>query len=113
MKGWLLDQNLPAQLTFAPALPTIAATTLGSSPTDSELWNYARQHALAIITKDADFSGRVILHTPPPWIVHLRFGNLRRRDFHTVLARMWPQIEAHLPAHKLINVYADRVEAVG
>jgi predicted nuclease of predicted toxin-antitoxin system len=67
---------------------------------------------LAIITKDADFSGRIILHTPPPWIVHLRFGNLRRKEFHAVLARAWPQIEALLPAHKLVNVYTDRVEAI-
>jgi predicted nuclease of predicted toxin-antitoxin system len=112
MKGWLLDQNLPAQLTFAPALPIVAATVLGSSPTDSELWDHARENSLAIVTKDADFSGRIILQTPPPWIVHLRFGNLRRRDFHPVLARAWPQIEALLPAHKLVNVYADRVEAI-
>lgn len=113
MKGWLLDQNLPVQLTFAPHLPIIAATALGTNPTASELWTHAREHSLAIVTKDADFSGRIILETPPPWIVHLRFGNLRRRDFHAVLARMWPQIETLLPAHKLINVYIDRVEAVG
>ena len=65
------------------------------------------------MTKDADFSGRIILQTPPPWIVHLRFGNLRRREFHAVLARVWPQVEALLPTHKLVNVYPDRVEAVG
>jgi predicted nuclease of predicted toxin-antitoxin system len=112
MKGGLLDQNLPAQLTFAPALPTRAATALGTSPSDSELWDHAREHSLGIITEDADFSGRIILHTPPPWIVHLRFGNLRRKVFHAVLARAWPQIEALLPAHKLVNVYTDRVEAI-
>ena len=27
-------------------------------------------------------------------------------------ARVWPQIEALLPAHKLVNVYLDRIEAV-
>lgn len=113
MKGWLLDQNLPSRLTFAPALPIVPATVLGPNPPDSRLWDHAREHALAIVTKDADFSRRIILQTPPPWIVHLRFGNLRRREFHAVLARVWPQVEALLPAHKLINIYADRVEAVG
>jgi predicted nuclease of predicted toxin-antitoxin system len=113
MNGWLFDQNLPAQLSFAPALPTVSATTLGTNPTDSELWDHAKSNHWAIVTKDADFSGRIILQTPPPWIVHLRFGNLRRREYHAVLARVWPQVEALLPAHKLVNVYADRVEAVG
>ena len=33
-------------------------------------------------------------------------------DFHAFLARIWPQVESLLPAHKLVNVYADRIEAV-
>jgi hypothetical protein len=45
-------------------------------------------------------------------VVHLRIGNLRRADFHSFLARVWPRIEALLPAHKLVNVYLDRIEAV-
>jgi len=44
--------------------------------------------------------------------VHLRIGNMRRRDFHEFLAKVWPQVETLLPAHKLVNVYADRIEAV-
>ena len=28
-------------------------------------------------------------------------------------ARAWPQVETLLPAHKLVNVYADRVEGIG
>lgn len=112
MKGWLLDQNLPARLAFTPALPVTPAAALGGRPTDSRLWNHAQEHELAIVSKDADFSDRIILQTPPPWVVHLRFGNLRRREYHAVLARAWPQVEALLPEHKLVNVYADRVEGI-
>ena len=65
-----------------------------------------------IVSKDADFSHRMMIAPPPPWVVHLRFGNLRRREFHALLARLWPRIEALLPEHKLVNVYADRVEGV-
>jgi len=112
MKGWLLDQNLPARLTFTPALPVTTATAIATNPTDSQLWQHAREHQLAIVTKDADFSDRIILHTPPPWVVHLRFGNLRRRAFHAALARVWPQVETLLKTHKLVNVHLDRVEGV-
>ena len=112
MKGFLFDQNLPARLAFRPALPVIASTALGPSPTDSELWEHARLERLAIVSKDADFSDRIIIGTPPPWVVHLRFGNLRRRDYHALLARVWPQIETLLQSHKLVNVYADRVEGI-
>ena len=37
MKGFLLDQNLPVRLTFAPALPVTTAIALGRNPTDSQL----------------------------------------------------------------------------
>ena len=113
MKGFLFDENLPARLRFTPKLPIVPAAKVGRNPSDTQIWEFARKHDLVIVSKDADFSGRIILQTPPPWIVHLRFGNLRRREFHAVLTRAWPQVEALLPAHKLVNVYADRVEAVG
>lgn len=54
----------------------------------------------------------MLLSNPPQWIVHLRFGNLRKREFHDLLARLWPQVEALLPKHKLVIVYADLIEAI-
>lgn len=38
MKGFLLDENLPGQLAFTPALPVIHALDLGDHLTDSGLW---------------------------------------------------------------------------
>ena len=113
MKGYLLDENLPGNLTFIPSLPVSHALDLGVHLTDSELWLHAKSRHLVIVTKDADFSDRVLVSTPPPWIVHLRFGNMRRRDFHRFLAAVWPQVESLLPANKLVCVYADRIEAFG
>jgi len=112
VKGWLLDENVPRNVTFTPVLPVSHARDLGASVSDTLIWLHAREHALAIVSKDADFSHRIMLGSSPPWVVHLRFGNLRRREFHALLSRLWPQIEALLPEHKLVNVYADRIEAV-
>lgn len=113
MKGFLLDENLPARLTFTPSLPLVPASAVATDPTDTQLWDYARQHELVIVTKDADFSARIILSSPPPWVVHLRFGNLRRRDYHALLARVWPRVEALLQSHKLVNVHdGHRLEGV-
>ncbi len=112
MKGFLFDENLPARLTFTPSLPVTHASGIGPSPTDTQVWNHARLCELVIVTKDADFSGRIILSAPPPWVVHLRFGNQRRRDFHALLARAWPQVEASLRTYKLVNVHTDRVEGI-
>ncbi len=112
MKGFIFDENLPRRISFTPSHPVTHVETLGASPEDAAVWGYARQGELVIVTKDADFSDRILLSQPPPWVVHLRIGNLRRADFHAFLARIWPQVETLLPAHKLVNVYADRIEAV-
>jgi predicted nuclease of predicted toxin-antitoxin system len=46
-----------------------------------------------IVTKDADFSDRLMLDLSPPKVVHLRFGNMRKSVFHSFLARIWTQVE--------------------
>jgi predicted nuclease of predicted toxin-antitoxin system len=112
MNGYLLDENLPIRLRITPSLPLVHATALGPQPTDSSVWEYARVNNLVILTKDADFSHRILASTPPPRVVHLRFGNLRRAEFHELLARVWPQIEALSRTHKLVNVELDRILAV-
>ena len=112
MRGFLLDENLPIRLYFTPDLPVIHVTSLGPQATDTRVWEHARAHDLVIVTKDADFSLRMLRATPPPRVVHLRFGNLRRAEFHEFLARVWPQIESLCASNKLINVERDRVRVV-
>jgi predicted nuclease of predicted toxin-antitoxin system len=112
MKGYLFDQNVPSRLEFSPALPVSSVTVLGPNPTDSQVWEHAKRERLVIVSKDTDFSDRIIVNTPPPWVVHLRFGNLRRRDYHALLAKVWPQVGTLLKSHKLVNVYADHVEGI-
>ena len=104
---------LCGRLRFTPGLPVVSFPKAGKNPTDTQLWEFAQQNELVIVSKDADFSERIIMQSPPPWVVHLRFGNLRRNDFHAHLTRVWPQVESLLKFHKLVNVYADRLEGIG
>ena len=112
VKGFLFDENLPRQITFRPYLPVTHVEALGKSPNDNAVWQHALDEELVIVTKDADFSDRILFTNPPPWVVHLRIGNMQRKDFHEFLAKVWPHVETLLPTHKLVNVYADRIEAV-
>jgi predicted nuclease of predicted toxin-antitoxin system len=111
VNGILLDENLPERPFFVPSLPVTHATLIGKALTDAQSWNHAQLHGLVIVSKDADFSDRTMASSPPPWVVHLRFGNLRLRDFHALMQKMWPEVERLLSANKLICVYADRIEA--
>jgi predicted nuclease of predicted toxin-antitoxin system len=112
MRGFLFDENLPRVPSLQTALPVTHAADLGSRPTDSRIWSYAQQNDLAIVTKDADFSQRIVLGVPPPRVIHLRVGNMRGRAFAAWLSSIWPRIESAIVAHKLVNVYRDRIETV-
>ena len=112
MKGFLFDENVPVKLTFTPRLPVQSTASLGKSPSDTSVWEHAKRARLVIVSKDTDFSNRIMPVAPPPWVVHLRIGNMRKKEFHRFLQSVWPKIEQLLPAHKLINVYPDRIEAI-
>ena len=112
MRGFLFDENLPRVPSLQTRLPVTHALDLGSRPTDSRLWTYAQQNDLAIVTKDADFSQRIVLGEPPPRVVHPRVGNRRRRDFAAWLEHIWPQIDSTIATHKLVTAYRYRIEGV-
>jgi predicted nuclease of predicted toxin-antitoxin system len=111
--GILLDENLPESLSLPTILPISHVSELGPSPTDSEIWAHAAATSKVIVTKDADFSLRAKSNpSPPPWVVHLRIGNLRLRELEQTVESLWRQVESHLPATKLINVCRDRIEFI-
>ena len=112
MNGVLIDENLPEGLQLSSDIPVIHVTDLGESPSDTFVWRYARDQKLIILTKDADFSHRILADDPPPWIVHVRLGNLRLRPFIQHLTTVWPRVEELLPKHKMVTVFSDRIEAI-
>jgi predicted nuclease of predicted toxin-antitoxin system len=42
---------------------------------DSEIWEYAKTHNFAIVSKDSDFQQRSLLLGSPPKFIWLRVGN--------------------------------------
>ncbi|WP_424952391.1 DUF5615 family PIN-like protein [Deinococcus sp.] len=52
---------------FQATWTVVHTSDLGTSLDDLELWQYARKHRLVIVTKDADFSDRVMnIDVSPP-----------------------------------------------
>ncbi|MBI5330254.1 MAG: DUF5615 family PIN-like protein [Betaproteobacteria bacterium] len=109
MPRYLIDANLPRRLAIwnGPDFDWVADHDDAWS--DSQVWKLAREQDLIIVTKDADFSDRVMLSSPPPRVVHLRVGNLRLRELRAFLIQSWPGIEAAAPNHKLLVVRTDSV----
>lgn len=90
---------------FAPSLTVTHASVLGTQASDSAIWEYAKCNDLVIVTKDADFSERIAATNPPPRVVHLLFGNKRKREYQELLAKVWPRIEHAVRSHKIVRVH--------
>jgi predicted nuclease of predicted toxin-antitoxin system len=42
---------------------------------DLEIWAYARQHGLTVVSKDDDFRSLSLVNGAPPKVIWLRIGN--------------------------------------
>lgn len=109
---FLIDVNLPRFFALWHSGEYIHQYQLGDEWSDSKIWQHAKLNNLTIITKDSDFSSRILLHTPPPKIIHIRLGNMKMAQLYDTLKTLWPEIILLNQDYKLVNVFIDRIEGV-
>jgi len=112
MSKYLIDVNLPYYFSLWKGGDFIHQRDIDDEWSDEQIWNYARENNLTIISKDSDFSNRILLKQPPPKVIHIRFGNLKMKLFFKTLAKCWKDVVKLEEKCKLINVFADRIEGV-
>jgi len=112
MTRYLIDANLPSKLAVWRGSEFAYVNSINDEWSDAEVWEHARENDLVIVTKDADFSHRIIVSQPPPRIIHIKVGNLRLGEFERFIDTAWPALIELSETHKLVNVFADRIEAV-
>lgn len=112
MIRFLIDANLPRGIEVWQGEKFYFVADIDAEWTDSDIWEYARKNGHTIVTKDADFSHRIIVARPPPRIVHIRVANMRLREFERFINANWKAIRAASENHKLVNVYKDRIETI-
>ena len=112
MKKYLVDANLPSKITVWQTDEFEFVNQINDEWTDGEIWDYAKQNNLTIISKDSDFSHRIIVSNPPPKIIHIKIGNMKLKDFNLTIENLWKRAKKFSETHKLVNVFIDRIEAV-
>lgn len=92
----LLDHNLSPRLVrvLAEVYPQCTHVyELGMErASDTELWLYAAENGLTIISKDADFHQRSLAFGSPPKVVWLRIGNCSVAESAVVLRERYVSI---------------------
>ncbi|MEO6169114.1 MAG: DUF5615 family PIN-like protein [Chitinophagales bacterium] len=112
MAKYLIDVNLPRHIPGWEDEEFIHQIDINDEWSDHEIWKYALKNSLTILTKDADFSNRMIVAFPPPKVIHFRIGNMRLRQFISFIGLRWNKIYELSDTHKLVTVYIDRMEAI-
>ncbi|MBW6480660.1 MAG: DUF5615 family PIN-like protein [Bacteroidales bacterium] len=112
MAKFIIDANLPYLFKLWQNEEFIHVFDLNDSMTDEEIWDYAKKNELTIISKDADFSNKILYKSSPPRVIHIRTGNLRIQELHAFLNEKWDDIIETSRYHKLTNVYKDRIEGI-
>jgi len=85
----LFDENLSLRLVVLledlfPGSQHVRVCGLGAAD-DVEIWEYAKNNGLIIVTKDSDFQERSVLLGAPPKIIWLRKRNCTTADIALVL----------------------------
>ena len=112
MLKFLIDANLPLYLSIWNSVEFIHQKRIDDEWTDSQIWNYAKENNLTIVTKDIDFTNRILLQQPPPKVIHIRYGNLKSKLFYEIINKNWQKVVDLNTSHKLVNVYLNKIEAI-
>jgi predicted nuclease of predicted toxin-antitoxin system len=97
---FLIDQQLPPALARMLqsefGCPALHVLDLGlEKASDQQLWTYAGQHDLVLVSKDEDFS-YLTLSKASTRFVWVRFGNCRRVYLLERFRELWPQLKERL-----------------
>lgn len=112
MLKYLIDVNLPRRFALWSGDEFVHIADIDDKMLDSQIWEYAKDNALTIVTKDADFSELVLLNNPPPRVIHIKFGNMKINDFYQFMNKSWLDICQVSENFKLVNVFVDKIEGI-
>jgi predicted nuclease of predicted toxin-antitoxin system len=112
MHMFLIDVNLPYYFSLWNSEEYIHLKDINQEWSDEKVWDYASENNLTIITKDSDFSKKILLKNPPPKVIHIKIGNMRQKELYLTLSKLWKDILDMSENYKLVNVYKTGIEGI-
>lgn len=109
---FLVDVNLPKFFSFFNDKNFVFVVDIHLQMTDTEIWNYALENKLIILTKDTDFYNRFLVSDNTPKIIYFQLGNFSLKQLHQYFNDNWVKIQSEIEKCKLIIARENHIECI-
>ncbi|MBC3787821.1 DUF5615 family PIN-like protein [Spirosoma utsteinense] len=109
---YLVDVNLPKKFRFFNTPDFVFVVDIQVTLPDTEIWPYALQNDLVILTKDTDFYARSLTANRRPSIIQFSLGNQTLAGLHHYFIDYWPLLTDLIRTHSLLVAYPDRIDII-
>lgn len=110
--SFLVDVNLPKFFSFFNDNRFVFVVDIDLQMSDTEIWNYALNNELVILTKDTDFYNRYLVSEKAPKIIYFQLGNFSLKQLHQYFNDNWSKIQTEIGASRLIIAKENHIECI-
>lgn len=112
MAVYIIDENLPSTISIWNNEKFIHILEISENFSDSDIWQYAINNNLIIITKDVDFYNRYLSSAVSPKVVWIKTGNLKKKFFLQFIEDVWSEVEEMLRLSSFIIIDEEKIEGL-
>lgn len=110
--SFLIDVNLPKHFSFFNHENFYFVSDINNKLTDSEIWNYAFEKNMVIVTKDVDFYNRLLVSESTPKVIYIQLGNYSLKQLYNYFELNWTKIISEISTSKLIIAKETHIECI-
>jgi predicted nuclease of predicted toxin-antitoxin system len=107
---FLVDANLPRNLTWFNSSSFSFAHDWGDGFPDREIWNYALENDMIILTRDSDYFYWMIQAKIAPKVVYFKLQQQGRKELEEYLSFHWEQICSLIKIHRMVIATIDSLD---
>ena len=110
--SFLVDVNLPKYFSFFNNDNFIFVSDINLQMSDTEIWNYALEKNLVILTKDVDFYNRFLVSEITPKVIFFQLGNYSLKQLYDYFNTNWSNLKTEINSSKLIIAKETHIESI-
>jgi len=109
---FLIDVNLPKLFSYFNYPEFTHLVDINPKMSDTEVWNFAKENTLIILTKDSDFYYKSLSEEKTVKVIYFRLGNQKLSELHTYFSNNWDLIKTQIESHWLIIASHSEIEII-